>query len=72
MPRISSMTERAMTAIADASLDASKPAEKARKKSPHGPHHVPGAGLDPIFKAALYASGLLVLMPLVESRQDAP
>jgi len=53
-----------MTAIADASLDRAKHAEKARKKSPNGPRNVPGAGLDPIFKAVLYASGLLVLVLL--------
>ena len=50
-----------MTSIVEASLDA---AEKTGKRAPQGPRNVPGANLDPIFKAALYASGLLVLLLL--------
>ncbi|WP_454815910.1 phosphate ABC transporter permease subunit PstC [Labrys neptuniae] len=54
-----------MSAIADSSLDASNSAAKVTQGSPSpGAKTVPGANLDPIFKAALYGCGSLVLILL--------
>src|SRR5436190_15388014 len=61
---MTSFPECTMTAIVGSSRDAAQSAEKTGKQAPQGPRSVPGANLDPIFKAALYASGLLVLLLL--------
>jgi phosphate transport system permease protein len=54
-----------MSAMADTSLDRGAAASDAARGSPSpGVRHVPGAGLDPIFKAALYGCSALVLVLL--------
>lgn len=50
-----------MTVVADAPY---KAGERARRKAPEPGRTVPGAGLDPIFRGLLLASGLLVLIIL--------
>ncbi|MDQ0472520.1 phosphate ABC transporter permease subunit PstC [Labrys wisconsinensis] len=53
-----------MTAVADALADKGAKTEARRQVPPSGRHSVPGANLDPVFRAALYACGLFVLLLL--------
>jgi phosphate transport system permease protein len=51
-------------AVADASLDRDRSRAEVRRSTPPERHHVPGASADPIFRLALLASGVFVLVLL--------